>query len=355
MTSRIRSESHRHIVRCTGAGFIAALLAACFFAIAGPAAHARVTQEAPPPPATQAPPAPVDATPANTPPDAKPNTAATTAPAPEGETEAVTPLTAEVTAVAGTVDRADRGIAATAAEGWTPVKVGDRLAAGTQIRTGRRSSVDLRFGEGTYISVTTPTYASIDAFYRSATAETVRIGLGYGKVRGGSFEGAAHSDVVVDAPTATLAKRGTDGWEIAVEPGTGRFTIALAREGLVEAIRRVGQERADSRLVRPGEYATENNIASLWIRQAVFDRNVTSYESSWVTAADAAWSSENTTGMNVVAPGLGADGWSYAAPGYGTWVMQQLGARSGGAAVPGIPVRPARPLDRPEGNFGTRP
>ena len=59
--------------------------------------------------------------------------------------------------------------------------------------------------------------------------------------------------------------------------------------------------------------------------------------------------------MNVVAPGLGAAGWSYAAPGYATWARQQLDARSGRNTRPTLQLPTRGAIERPEGNFGTRP
>jgi hypothetical protein len=129
----------------------------------------------------------------------------------------------------------------------------------------------LLFGDDTVVSIRRATLASIDQFYETPDRRTIRLGLGYGAVRGGTSEGTLRSDVVVDSPVATLAKRGTEGWEMQVEPYTGRFRISLSRSGLVEALQKFTGQR---RLVRPGEYATELNIALAWIEQARFDQTV---------------------------------------------------------------------------------
>jgi len=276
------------------------------------------------------------------------------APAASPSEEDVQPSSAIVIEVEGSVDWAAAGVSPLVADGWTPVKVDDRLVPGTQVRTGLRSYVNLQFGDTTTVSVRSVTYASIDQFYRSAKAEDVRIGLGYGTVRGGSSEGEVRSGVIVDSPVATLAKRGTEGWEIEVEPGTGRFRISLAQFGLVEATQKLSADRSRSRTVRPGEYATDRNIANLWINQDIFDRNVKFYATDAVTAADAEFTADNTRGYGVMAPGGGTALVDMSGRVSADFVLDQLAAN----APPDFPppttgVLPAGPVVRPEGNFGT--
>ena len=240
--------------------------------------------------------------PAGRPPEPKPEAPTPSLVDGQVEVKPVDVVEAEVIEVAGRVDWAVAGVDVLATEGWSPVSVGDRLPAGSQIRTGLRSHVNLQFGDTTLVSVRTATHASIDEFYKSVEAETVRIGLAYGSVRGGSTEGEIRSDVVVDSPAATLAKRGTDGWQMQVEPASGRFKISLARHGLVEAIRKQRVSGRNTRNVRPGEYATESDIANLWVKQDIFDRNVKFYETNAVSTADAEFATANTRGFTVVAP-----------------------------------------------------
>lgn len=264
------------------------------------------------------------------------------------------PLPAEVIEVSGTVERAKAGVSPLASEGWTPIKVKDRLQPGTQIRTGLRSYVNLKFGETTFVAIKTATHASLDQLYRSATTEHVRIGLGYGTVRGGSVEGKVHSDVIIDSTVATLAKRGTEGWEMHVEPMTGRFRISLAEYGLVEAIRKLQGDRQVSREVRPGEYATDANIANMWIKQDIFDRNVHFYEASAVTVADADFTAENTRGYGVLSPGGGSTLVDASSRANSDFVLQQIAENYPGDGLPPTTViTPTRPVARPEGNFGT--
>jgi len=262
------------------------------------------------------------------------------------------PLPAVAIEVQGSVEWAAAGVPVLGRDGWSLVKVNDVLAPATQVRTGLRSSINLKFGETTYISLRSATHASIEQCYRSAKAEVVRMGLGYGTVRGGSSEGEIRSDVVIDSTVATLAKRGTEGWQIEVEPVTGRFQISLAEFGLVEARQKLAAAGRTSREVRPGEYASDANIANLWIKQDIFNRNVTFFDSHQVTESDAEYSAENTRGYTVMAPGAGTSTVAYSGRASAEFVRDQLEGRAPGNP-PDIAVVEPGTLNRPEGNFGT--
>ena len=271
------------------------------------------------------------------------------------DAEKQVPLPALVIEVEGSVDWAVAGVSPLAKEGWTPVKVGDRLNPTTQMRTGLRSHVNLQFGESTTISVRSATFAGIEQFYRSANTETVRMGLGYGTIRGGSSEGEFRSEVTVDSPVATLAKRGTEGWELRVEPGTGRYNVSLAEYGLVEARHKLRDGNiARTKSVRPGEYANPGNIANLWINQDIFDRTLRFYPTQGVTEADAEFTQDNSRGMGVMAPGGGSTLTTYSG--------RSTAAASSAARADDPPragpigdtiILEPGPITRPDGNFGT--
>ena len=273
---------------------------------------------------------------------------------PDDRAAVVEPLVALVIEVSGTVDWARPGASPATSKGWTPVKWKDRLEPGTQIRTGLRSFVHLQFGKTTVVAVRSATHASIDQLFRSATTEHVRLGLGYGTVRGGSVEGKIRSDVVIDSTVATLAKRGTEGWEMQVEPMTGRFKISLAEYGLVEAMQKLRSARRTSRQVRPGEYVTDANIANMWIKQDIFDRNVQFYQADAVTVADADFTSENTRGYSVLAPGGGSTLVDASERVSSDFVLGQIAQNfPDGTLPPTTLIVPTQPVARPEGNFGT--
>ncbi|MEK6675048.1 MAG: hypothetical protein AABZ47_05260 [Planctomycetota bacterium] len=262
-------------------------------------------------------------------------------------------IEAVVTEVKGTVEFAKAGVSVLEKDGWSAVKVDDKLSAGAQIRTGLRSSVTVRFGETTYMSLRSATHASLDQLYRSANTEVVRVGLGYGTVRGGSTEGEIRANVIVDSPVATLAKRGTEGWQMEVEPVTGRFNISLSQHGLVEAIRKVRDEKRSSRVVRPGEYVTDSTIANLWIKQNIFDRAVTFFDTSSVSTTDAEFNAENSRGYGVMAPGGGSSLVGLSGRASSAFVNEQLDGRNPTTRPPSTIVIQPGILGRPEGNFGT--
>lgn len=271
----------------------------------------------------------------------------------EADKEAVEPLPAVVIEVSGSVERAAPGVSPLDDKGWTPVKWKDRLEPKTQIRTGLRSYVHLQFGKTTVVAIRSATHASIDQIYRSATTEHVRLGLGYGTVRGGSIEGKIRSDVVVDSPVATLAKRGTEGWQMQVEAMTGRFKISLADYGLVEAMQKLRSARRTSRTVRPGEYVTDSNVANMWIKQDIFDRDVKFYQAEAVSVADADFSTEHNRGYAVVAPGGGTTLADSAGRVSSDFVLQQVAQNFPGTTLPPTTVIVPGRVARPEGHFGT--
>ena len=261
---------------------------------------------------------------------------------------------AAVIEVKGKVEFAPLGTDPLDTEAWKPVTKDMKLGVDTQIRTGLRSRCVLMFGDApdqTVISLRRATLAGISDYQRTQTEQRVRIGLGYGAVRGGSSEGTLRSDVVIDSPVATLAKRGTEGFQIEVEPISGHFCILLAHQGLVEALAKATGKR---KLVRPGEYVTPENIARMWVTQAVFDRAVKFFEVPAMSPTDVAFMAQHTTGLSNLAP----NGSDLAPPLRG-------GGIPGPDAIPLAQVglllealdmlvieRPATGIPRPEGNFG---
>jgi hypothetical protein len=213
-------------------------------------------------------------------------------------------LEALVIEVVGDVKKAPVGTSPLDADLWVPVELAERLPAGVMIRTGLRSQLILQFGTDTVISIQRATLAAITDFYKSEGGKTVRVGLGYGAVRGGSTESTLRSDVIVDSAVATLAKRGTQGFQMAVEPYTGRFTISLAREGLVDAIQK---STGQSRTLRPGQYATESNIAKMWVNTARFDRSVKFVAAESMSEADLETNTTSSGGMATISPGTSTE------------------------------------------------
>ncbi|MFQ5491261.1 MAG: hypothetical protein ACE5GE_11110 [Phycisphaerae bacterium] len=261
-------------------------------------------------------------------------------------------LSAKVVEVTGDVKTAPTGTSPTAGDAWKPVAVDDLLPAGSLIRTGIRSHLILMFGDNTVINIKRVTLASIDQFYQTQTQQTVRLGLGYGAVRGGSAEGRLRSDVIIDSTVATLAKRGTEGFEMQVEPYTGRFTISLSRQGLVEALQKLTQQR---RLVRPGQYTNQLNIAKMWIKQDRFDRQVTMQADPAMTASDMDFTIDNPRGFAAISPGSGNQTFELAGRNprnLDTRIRRPRRNRPLPLRRADMVVIDRRPIRRPDGNFG---
>ena len=263
--------------------------------------------------------------------------------------------TAKVIEVKGSVEYAPVGTEPLDTEAWKPVEKDMRLVSDTQIRTGLRSRCVLMFGEEpdqTVISIRRATLASISDFRRSKDEQRIRIGLGYGAVRGGSSEGTLRSDVIVDSTVATLAKRGTEGFQIEVEPVSGRYRISLARHGLVEAFSKATGEK---RLVRQGEYSTRENIARMWVTQDIFDRAVQFFETGSLTEADLEFMSRNTSGATIMNPEGAQSTVLLDRPLDSITRLEAI--LNEGDVFPCIPtvIIDHGPVSRPEGNFGFGP
>ncbi len=97
--------------------------------------------------------------------------------------------------------------------GWFTPKVGDLLGAGLQIRVPMRSTIKL-----TAIPQDPPTVIMIERMSNISISELCfqngaaksRIKLAYGAIRAGVAESGTRSDMEIEAPNATLSKRGTD-------------------------------------------------------------------------------------------------------------------------------------------------
>ena len=160
-----------------------------------------------------------------------------------------------------------------------------------------------------------------------------------------------------------MAKRGTEGWQIIAEPVSGRFEISLARSGLVDAVKEGRGQRRNVRVVRPGEYVNQDNIANMWIDQEIFDRNVQFCAVAGMTLCEQDIANENTMGLSVLSPGAGSAVLGLSGRVNAGWTMAQIEANfptAAGAqperfrpegALP--PTTLLLPIQRPEGNFGT--
>lgn len=173
------------------------------------------------------------------------------------------PITAKVIELQGDV----RSAAIDSTE-WKPVKVGDELPEQTKVLTGVRSSVKFQIGDEepyTCLLIDSVGKTIISEAAVEGDSKNVRIGVNYGRIKGGVAEGGLKSDFTVDSPVATLSKRGTWGFSLFYERDTNAFEISLDDRGLVGALNKL---RNESRTLRPGERITE--AMRLWLEEAQF-------------------------------------------------------------------------------------
>jgi hypothetical protein len=234
---------------------------------------------------------------------------------------------------------------------WRPVKQGDELPAGARVRTRLRSKLVIAFGADSVVVVEQLTLASVDDFYRSGDTKVVRVGLGHGAVRAGVQETTLRSDMTIETPTAVLSKRGTMDFGISYEPGTGRFRVYLAREGLVEILDKLSSE---ARLVRPGQYVTQAMMR--WIETVAFDRWIPVVDTYGLTDAEQLFNRLQDSGLTVVDPGGGHAVMTLRGRDV-TPLTAEFNAARPQLGIP--PVQVVSPgegvIVRPEGNFGTGP
>ncbi|UCD28093.1 MAG: FecR domain-containing protein [Planctomycetota bacterium] len=233
---------------------------------------------------------------------------------------------------------------------WQSAKVGDRLPAGTRIRTRLRSKVVMAFGDDSVVMIDRATLASIDEFHRTADTKKVRLGLGHGAIRAGVAETTLRSDMTIDTPTATLSKRGTIDFRMEYTPVTGRFRISLAREGLVQALNKITNQ---SSLISPGQYITQAMIR--WIETATFDRFVPVVDIFGMTDAEELFNMVQESGLGVVEPGGGSGTMALTGRDAGKLFAQLAEERRNRQRRHTRPdfINGRRVYNRPEGNFGT--
>lgn len=236
---------------------------------------------------------------------------------------------------------------------WSPVREGQRLASGTQLRTGIRSSVLLQFGDNVIVQVDRLTSATIAQFYQTARQQSIRIDLGYGAVRAGAAEGMIESDMTIQTPVATLTKRGTWGFGLEYEAVTGRFRAFLADRGLIDVMNQLTNQRQS---LAPGQYVTQAMIH--WIQTAKFDRSVPIQDVFGLTRTETEFQAYQGDGMGVLYPGGGSGGFNPAGRDPGALYADIAGQQAG--QLTGLPpgtfiTQPGggNIFVRPEGNFGT--
>ncbi|MHC4443658.1 MAG: FecR domain-containing protein [Planctomycetota bacterium] len=231
---------------------------------------------------------------------------------------------------------------------WQPAKAGDLLPAGTRIRTRLRSKVVMTFGDDSVVLIDRATLASIDQFHRTADTKKIRLGLGHGTIRAGVAETTLRSDMTIDTPTATLSKKGTIGFSMRYEKITGRFTIALETQGLINALNKITNR---SQSISPGQYVTQ--AMTRWIETASFDRFVPVVDTFSMTKAEKLFNMVQESGLGVLEPGGGNNVMTLNGRNAGRLFAMLAEQRRNRLIRDQIKPDGTRIFNRPEGNFGT--
>ncbi len=186
----------------------------------------------------------------------------------------------EVVQVKGKVRVAPIGTDPLKDQGWTLVKLGDRLVEGVQISTGMRDAVKVTAVPSdppTVMLIERLSLIAISELSHDGTVAKSRIGLGYGAIKAGVSEGETRSDMEIVSPVATLSKRGTDIFRFEYRNNRFRMELSAQGRGLVEAIQTRagdfgGRDRIRSRLLTPGQWISHQMMRA--IDEVRFDRTV---------------------------------------------------------------------------------
>lgn len=196
--------------------------------------------------------------------------------------------------------------------GWKPLKQGDVLRGGEQIKVNFRSKVKLAAVPSTpptVILFDRATFAQVSELSLVGGVAKSRIDLGYGQFKAGVAESGTRSDMQITSPTATLSKKGTDIFGIEVRPD-GRFNMFLTEQGrgLVQALQTQstqigGLNAMRTRFLTPGQWITQQMARA--IDNVQFDRNVNITDVYGLQGMDQLFTMLNDRGFGFLLPANG--------------------------------------------------
>jgi len=212
---------------------------------ASPAAPAAPAAAAPAPAADKAPAATTPAASTAAPP-------AATSPAKgaekTGEAPAGEKLVAVVKLVEGTVESRPA-----VGQPWAPVKAGDQLSEGMDLRTGFRARCVVEMNRNT-LQVDPLAVIRIGELRRQGDTVRTRILLKQGNTESNVEKGGTKNDFAIVTPTATLSVRGTHGVEAGFFPGFGG-NYGLTGDGLTNLANSLTGART---YIAPGQNTNDN-------------------------------------------------------------------------------------------------
>lgn len=238
-------------------------------------------------------------------------------------------------------------------EGWRIAKKGDLLGAGLIVHVPFRAKLKLvarpadpptvmLFESGSLLTIS-------DLHLKNGVA-TSRIKLGYGAIRAGVAEGGTRSDMEIEAPVATLSKKGTDIFRF--EYHNGRFMMSLSEQGrgMLQAIQnQMGGYSGGqvSRFVTAGQFITQQLMKT--IDNVQFDRDININDQFGLIGNDRLFTLINDRGLAFLFPTGNRPG--NMLDGTNTNVNNPNTDTSNSLNNQNIPLTPAV-SNNPGGNFG---
>lgn len=182
-------------------------------------------------------------------------------------------------------------------DAWQDTREGDVLSDGTRIRTGFKSAVQLQLHTAAVVQIQSATQVALTELARYENTEKTRIGLKYGKIRGGIIQEKIDSDFQIVCPAAVLTREGTWGFEMSYDPATENFYVGLDTDGLV----RVLQTSTGRRMgILPGQYVTQSMQA--WFKTAQFEDMVDLVDQFGTTTIEKLFYASNSGGLTAADP-----------------------------------------------------
>lgn len=114
---------------------------------------------------------------------------------------------------------------------WTAASEGLELAAGDEIHTGFKATAQVKFADGSVVTVKSMTMLRLSKLEQNGTTVSSTVMLRLGEIKASVGDSPSlGSDFKVQTATCTASVRGTEIEEISYQPGTGT-TVQMGDEG----------------------------------------------------------------------------------------------------------------------------
>ena len=156
---------------------------------------------------------------------------------------------------------------------WQPAQAGMKLAAGSVITVGVKSTVELDFDGHAVVVVRRPSILRVDRFLLSEAAVETRLHLKVGSLRAGVVKEQVTSDFKITTPRVTLSARGT---EIADVTHSDRGTeVHMGREGRLDMTKFIEQTSLTRSI--PAEFGSRSSDLVRVVEERMEERSLQGY------------------------------------------------------------------------------